>query len=223
MQTEINERGPEISEQEVEIFIDKLLYLARGARICVLAGSLPPGVDQHIYAELITELRKLNVFTVVDTDGEVLRQAVRAEPNLVSPNVLEAEELVGHEFNDEADREQSMQEIIELGANEAIITLPDGCVAQLHKEGGEQLYRANIETREPLATVGSGDAFIAGYVAAYYAAKDPVECLRFGVACGTESVQHYGAGVFDPQAAKQLIDEVSVQELESSGVTGVDS
>ena len=31
--------------------------------------------------------------------------AVRAEPQVVSPNVLEAEELVGHEFRDEADRQ----------------------------------------------------------------------------------------------------------------------
>ena len=30
-QTEINERGPKVTEQEVELFVDKLLYLAKGA------------------------------------------------------------------------------------------------------------------------------------------------------------------------------------------------
>ena len=54
------------------------------------------------YAQLVRELRKLDVMTVVDTDGEPLRLAVRAEPDVVSPNVVEAEELVGHEFNDDA-------------------------------------------------------------------------------------------------------------------------
>ena len=39
--TEINERGPAISEQELELFREKLLYLAQGASICVFAGSLP--------------------------------------------------------------------------------------------------------------------------------------------------------------------------------------
>src|SRR6202042_1429257 len=34
-QTEINERGPAVSEREVELFRDKLLYLARGAAIVV--------------------------------------------------------------------------------------------------------------------------------------------------------------------------------------------
>ena len=42
-QTEINERGPEVSAAEFERFTEQLVYLARGARICVLAGSVPPG------------------------------------------------------------------------------------------------------------------------------------------------------------------------------------
>ena len=42
-QTEINERGPRVTEQEIELFTDKLLYLAQGASVCVFAGSLPRG------------------------------------------------------------------------------------------------------------------------------------------------------------------------------------
>jgi len=44
---------------------------------------------------LIRELERTGVTTVIDTDGEPLRQAVRAEPDVVSPNVIEAEELWG--------------------------------------------------------------------------------------------------------------------------------
>ena len=72
--------------------------------MCVFAGSLPRDVDTDIYAGLIRELRRLGVTTIVDTDGDPLRRAVRAEPDVISPNVLEAEELVGHEFNDDEDR-----------------------------------------------------------------------------------------------------------------------
>ena len=115
-QTEINERGPEVTAKEVELFRDKLLYLASGAAIVVFAGSLPRGVDPDVYAELIRELHRMKVTTVVDADGEPMRQAVRAEPQVVSPNVLEAEELVGHEFRDEADRQVAVAELCELGA-----------------------------------------------------------------------------------------------------------
>src|ERR671929_2255121 len=114
-QTEINERGPSVSEQEIELFVDKLLYLCKGASMCVFAGSLPRDVDVDIYARLIREVRRLGVATIVDTDGEPLRRAVRAEPDVISPNVLEAEELVGHEFNDDDDRVHAVREMAELG------------------------------------------------------------------------------------------------------------
>ena len=124
-----------MSEREVELFKDKLVYLARGAAIVVFAGSLPRGVEPDLYASLIRELERLDVITVVDTDGEPLRQAVRAEPDLVSPNVLEAEELVGHEFASEEERLAGRLEIAALGPREAIMTLPDGCVAQVLLDG----------------------------------------------------------------------------------------
>src|SRR5918911_2808643 len=162
-QTEINERGPTVSEREVELFYDKLLYLAQGAQMCVFAGSLPRGVDSDIYARLIRELRRLGITTVLDSEGEPLRQAVRAEPTVVTPNVLEAEELVGHEFNDDEDRMVAVREMTELGAREAIMTVPDGCFAQVLEDGGPQLYRVRIEPLEPRGAVGSGDAFLAGY------------------------------------------------------------
>ena len=103
-QTEINERGPTVSEQEVELFVDKLLYLAKGASVCVFAGSLPRDVDVDVYARPDPRAASGSASTdVVDTDGDPLRRAVRAEPDVISPNVLEAEELVGHEFNDDED------------------------------------------------------------------------------------------------------------------------
>lgn len=213
-QTEINERGPAVSEQEVELFRDKLLYLARGAAIVVLAGSLPRGVEPDLYATLIRDLQRLGVTTMIDTDGDPLRHAVRAEPDVVSPNVLEAEELVGHEFSNEEERLEAVHEIVELGPKEAIVTMPDGCVAEVLIEGKHSLRRAKIEPREPIARRGSGDAFLAGYVAARYEGRSPDQCLRFGVACGAESTRRLGAGLIEPKEARRLMGDVEVGEVE---------
>ena len=49
---------------------------------------------------------------------------------MVSPNELEAEELVGHEFNDGEDRAHAVAEMSRLGPSEAIMTVADGCYAQ---------------------------------------------------------------------------------------------
>jgi 1-phosphofructokinase family hexose kinase len=213
-QTEINERGPSVSEREVELFRDKLLYLARGAAIVVFAGSLPRGVEPDIYAALIGDLARMEVTTVVDTDGEPLRQAVRAEPDVVSPNVLEAEELVGHEFAGEEERSHVVREIAALGPREAIMTLPDGCIAQVLVNGQPVLKRARIDPREPVAKSGSGDAFLAGYLAARYEGRPPDQCLRFGVACGAESTGRLGAGLIDPREARRLMGDVELSVVE---------
>src|SRR6201991_3458401 len=214
-QTEINERGPSVSNQEIDLFVDKLLYLAKGASMCVFAGSLPRNVDTDLYARLIRELKRLGVVTIVDTDGDPLRRAVRAEPDVISPNVLEAEELVGHEFNDEEDRTYAVKEMCELGAREAIMTMPDGCFARmLAHEGAEPgVYRVRVRPGaiEPRATVGSGDAFLAGFVAARYQNRSVEDALAYGVACGAESTQHLGAGLIDPDRVDRLLGEVDVE------------
>jgi len=219
-QTEINERGPSVSASEVELFRDKLLYLARGAAIVVFAGSLPRGVEPDLYATLVRELERLDVVTVVDTDGEPLRQAVRAEPDVVSPNVLEAEELVGHEFATEEERSLAVGEIAALGPHEAIMTLPDGCFAQVLIDGRARLKRARIEPREPIAKRGSGDAFLAGYLAARYEGRAPDQCLRFGVACGAESTARFGAGLIDAREARRLMGDVELSVVESPAEVG---
>jgi 1-phosphofructokinase family hexose kinase len=214
LHTEINERGPAVSPQELELFREKLLYLAKGASMCVFAGSLPRGVEPDVYAGLIREVKKLGVTTIVDTDGEPLRLSVRAEPDVISPNELEAEELVGHEFNDVNDRAQAVAEMVRIGSAEAIMTVPDGCYAQVQEEGAPALLRVWVEEQEARSSIGSGDAFLAGYVAARYACRSAVECLRYGVACGAESTQHFGAGLLDPVKVDRLLVEVVAQRLE---------
>jgi 1-phosphofructokinase family hexose kinase len=212
--TEINERGPSVSFHELELFREKLLYLAKGASICVFAGSLPRGIEAGVYAGLIRELKRLGVVTIVDTDGEPLRLATRAEPDVISPNELEAEELVGHEFNDADDRTQAVAEMVRLGAREAVMTLPDGCYASVLEDGGHALYRVRVEEQEAHSRIGSGDAFLAGYVAARYQGENAVECLRFGVACGAESIQHVGAGILEPARVERLLSVVEAERLQ---------
>jgi 1-phosphofructokinase family hexose kinase len=216
-QTEINERGPAITEAELELFVDKLLYLAKGAGVCVFSGSLPRGVDSDVYARLIQELHKLGVTTVLDSEGDAMLLGTRAEPTVVSPNELEAEELVGHEFSDDQDRLTGLEEVTNLGPREAIMTLGSGCIG-LIGEPDPQLYRVTLDPLEPVSAVGSGDAFLAGYVAARYSGRSPEDCLRFAVACGAESTQHFGAGVLDPREVDRLLPEVRVETIEHPAI-----
>ncbi|MEZ5156501.1 MAG: 1-phosphofructokinase family hexose kinase [Solirubrobacterales bacterium] len=212
-QTEINERGPNVSPADLERFTERLLYLAGGAEFCVIAGSLPPGSEPDQYASLIAGLRAAGVPTLLDTDGEPMRVGLRAQPSVVVPNVVEAEEAVGYEFTEREDLFSAVDGLVGMGAEEAIITTPSGCVALVGEGAARTHYEATIEPLATVASVGSGDAFLAGFVAARRAGHPIEDCLAYGVACGAESTQHLGAGTIDGPEAAKLIDRVSVERL----------
>jgi 1-phosphofructokinase family hexose kinase len=213
-QTEINERGPAVSPEEVKALFDRIGYLASGAKICVLAGSVPPGAGDDLYARLVDDLSRRGVPVVLDAEGEAMLAGVRAGASMVTPNETEAEELVGQEFADNSDIAQGLRELVRLGASEAAITRPDGCVAAVGEGASRRLLEVHTEPLEPVSTVGSGDAFVAGYVAARYEGRTAEECLAYGVACGAESTQHFGAGTVDRNQVERLLGEVSVHDLE---------
>jgi len=213
-QTEINERGPAVSPEEVEAFVRRVGYLADGAKLCVLAGSLPPGAGEDLYARLVKDLGERGVPVVLDAEGSAMLAGLRAGASVVTPNEREAEELVGQEFADRADLIQGLAELVRLGAGEAAITRPDGCVAVIGSGSEQRFLEVRTEPLDPVSTVGSGDAFLAGYVAARYDGKEADECLAYGVACGAESTQHFGAGTVDRNQVERLLGEVHVQDLE---------
>jgi 1-phosphofructokinase/tagatose 6-phosphate kinase len=113
----------------------------------------------------------------------------------------------------------------ELGAREAIMTMTDGVFARMLPHNGASephVYRVRVRggAIEPRATVGSGDAFLAGFVAARYQGKPMEDSLRFGVACGAESTQHLGAGLVDPERVERLLGEVEVEHLSAAPAGG---
>lgn len=215
-QTEINEYGPSVQAAELDVLLDKIRYLSRGADVFVLAGSLPRDVPSDYYERLLRELRRDKIVTAVDASGPALRAALTAEPGVVSPNVREAEEIVGHEFGDEDDMVAGAVTLAQMGAETALIHHEDGCVASIRTEAGKRgrTYRAHLPRRtDVVSTVGSGDAFLAGYLSARYGHQPPKAALALAVACGAANTQRFGAGVFDPADVESLMRRVDVEQL----------
>ena len=200
--------------KQLEILRDKLAYLCQGAEFLVLAGSLPRGVEPGFYGELIREANRRGVATILDAEGEALRLGIEAEPHLVSPNMREAEGLVGHEFSDSEDLAGGLDEIAELGARNVLITLETGCYALLREDRDEMRLRADAPIVEAVSTVGAGDTLLAGFVAARLAGRTFEESVRAGVGAGAASVLEAGPGRFDPREAGRLTSLVTLERLE---------
>lgn len=212
--TEINEWGPAVRPEELEMLLEKLTYLAQGADAVVFAGSLPRDVDEAFYEEAIRAINRQGVTTVLDSEGQPLRLGVQSEPYLVSPNQNEAEGLVGQEFNEDEDFILGLEAIAERGARNVLITQESGCFALLRQERTAHRYRVRAPSIEPVSAVGSGDVLLAAFLAAYLKGESPENALRAAVATGTASTLEVGAGRFDQREADRLASAVEVSKLE---------
>jgi 1-phosphofructokinase/tagatose 6-phosphate kinase len=211
--TEINEWGPSVRPEELEMLLEKLRYLTQDAAFVVFAGSLPRDVPMDFYGEATRELARRHVATVLDSEGEPLRLGVEAEPFLVSPNQIEAEGLVGQEFHDEEDFRLALDGIADMGARNVLITTEQGALALLREERDVRRFRATAPRLDPVSAVGAGDVLLAGFLAARHAGRTNEEALRAAVAAGAASTLEVGAGRFDPRQAGRLQAGVELQEL----------
>jgi 1-phosphofructokinase family hexose kinase len=212
--TEINEWGPAVTAEELEMLFEKLYYLSRGASMVVFAGSLPRDVEPHFYAEAIRDLTRRGVQCVLDSEGEPLRLGVDAEPALVSPNQHEAEALVGQEFSEDEDYLMALDAIAELGARNVLISEPSGCYALVREDRQTRRFHAVAPRVEPVSVVGAGDVLLAGYLAARFSEQPVDDALRGAVAAATASTLEVGAGRFDLREASRLQGGVQVRNIE---------
>src|SRR5207302_3091165 len=125
--------------------------------------------------------------TVLDAEGEPLRLGVEAEPELVTPNQLEAEALVGQELSDDDDFVLALDTIAELGARNVLVKHERGVFAQLRREkerGRPMRFRAGAPAVEVVSPVGAGSVLLAAFIAARLERTPPDEALRRAVAAG---------------------------------------
>jgi 1-phosphofructokinase family hexose kinase len=211
--TEINEWGPAVKPEELEMLREKLAYLSQGADLVVFAGSLPRDVDDDFYAEAIHDLARRHIPSALDCDAEPLRLGVEAGPFLVSPNQREAEGLVGQEFHDDEDFQMGLEQIAEMGVRNVLITTEFGCYALLREKHSTRRYRVEAPHVEPVSAVGAGDTLLAAFIAAHVAGRSREDALRAGVAAGAASTLELGAGSFDPRQAARFQSGVKLTEL----------
>ena len=208
-QTEINERGPEVSPDEAREFARRLEFLMQYATAVVFAGSLPANLDEAYLASLVQKARDRGLYTVVDAPPTVLKAALKEAPSLVSPNQHEAESAAGFDFIEEGDFLRGLRRLVELGARGACITSSSG-YSYLTADGG--VVSARAPEVEALSTIGSGDAYLAGILAGILHRKlSPVEAVRLAAGCAAANAETLGAGVFEARRAEELAQAVGVE------------
>lgn len=209
VQTEINEHGPSITQEEAREFTRRLGFLMEYATAVVFAGSLPSGLEEAFLADLVRRSRERGLFTVVDSTPQVLKAALKANPSLVSPNQSEAESLAGFDFIEEDDFSRGTARLVELGAEQSCITSPEGHSYMTAEEGVISAHAPRVEAR---STIGSGDAYLAGLLTGMlHRELSAVDSMKLAAGCAAANAETLGAGHFEARHAEELAEDVRVE------------
>lgn len=203
--------GSALHRAEWEACLDKLATLPDKPKIVVASGSIPPGVPEDFFARVARCAKKFGAKMVLDTSGAGLKAALAEGVTLIKPNLVELGEFVGEPLNDDADCIAAARKLIADKRVEAVaLTLGENGALLITGNGA---WRAAPMQIEVVSTVGAGDSFLGGMVAAV-AAGEPLErAFRMGVAAGSAAVMSPGTELCHEEDVRRLLDEVRISEV----------
>ena len=183
-ETEINGKGPVVSSAAIEKLCEKLKSLKEGDYL-VLAGSVPAGMSQGIYLDILDMMAGRGVNMVVDATGDLLLKALKAKPFLVKPNNFELAEIFGVEILTKEDAALYSKKLQEKGAGNVLCSMA-GEGAVLVTETGE-VITSGVPEGKVKNSVGAGDSMLAGFIAGWMKSGDYKEALKLGICAGSAS------------------------------------
>jgi 1-phosphofructokinase len=184
--TKLNESGPTLSDAEGQALLEAAYTRARPDGWVAGCGSLPGGLTDDFYAQLVEAGHRSGAQVVIDTSGPSLIKALAAEPDLIKPNADELADAVGGTLATIGDVINAAQELRTRGAKAVLASLgADG--ALLIDASGAVHGTAPVDN--VVSTVGAGDALLAGYLSA---TGDPAGAFIAALTWGAAAVQHHG-------------------------------
>jgi len=207
----VNEKGPAVPPEKQAELLSKVETLAKPGDWWVLAGSLPPGVPDDFYAQIIRLLNRHGAKTLLDTIGEPLRLGCQEKPYLVKPNTEEARALTGLPMDSLEEVAQAAAAVRGLGAENVVISM--GKAGALLQTGPSTwlVHSPTIVEKNP---IGAGDSMVGGLVWALTANYPMKEALGWGVASGAATASLSGTEVGSSQLIESLYTQVRYEPVE---------
>ncbi len=199
--TVLNEPGPPVTGAEWDLLTATVGGLAAHADAVVIAGSLPAGVDQEMWSDLIAV--SLPAPTLVDTSGSPLLWAAQAGATVVKSNRSEAEQATGQVGVDDA-----AATLLQLGARHVVITDGARGLGYFTADSAVWAHCAAAVQGNP---TGAGDAASAALAINYQ--RGPEAALSEAAAVAAASLLQELAGAVDPDDVARLRGHVTVAQV----------
>lgn len=182
--TEINGQGPHIDSSHIEQLMNRLRRLESGD-VLVLAGSIPAGISDNIYKDIMDMLKDKGVQIVVDATSRLLTNVLEYNPFFIKPNQHELGDIFNVTLNTQEEVIPYALELKKMGAVNVCVSM-GGKGAILVADDGN-VYKAKAPDGILKNSVGAGDSLVAGFLSGWIEKKDYEYAFRKGVATGSAS------------------------------------
>lgn len=209
MLTEVNDVGEAVGEEKTRELLGVLAPLSARSAVTVISGGLPKGVSADYYESLFKTVDK-NSIRIADTSGEKLLAALRAEVDLIKPNLDEMQSTLGREFADKDDLLAGCKELLDKGAKNVLVSL--GKKGAIITNGSRHFYCKSMNVAVN-STVGAGDGMVAAVAMQMEQGAPLDEILRAGVAAGTATVTTVGQISFTKEKYEEVYKSLTVKEI----------
>lgn len=205
--TELVECGPFITDDQVYLFWLEFIRLLDKATAVCLSGSWPITPDEIGYPEFIVAAKKKGIKTFVDCSEKYLSAAVKVNPYCIHIN------------NDEGAKvfhENSPLKIASKALEKCELVAVTSGADGLHLANKNHYYiHATCRLSNVISAVGSGDALMAGLIAADRRSYDLFETAKLAVACGAANCIREELGFFYQEDVETLFSEIELATIES--------
>ncbi|AQU82848.1 MULTISPECIES: 1-phosphofructokinase [unclassified Halomonas] len=218
--TDINSPGMPITPAHITALrdtLDGIFQHTAAPQAVVVAGSLPPGMDQLLFAELLATLKGYGVPLWIDTSGPALLTAIAAQPAAVKPNETELAEWAGSELDSDQQRQAAAERLHASGIEHALISAGADGVLWVSQQG---IWHSIPPTVTATNTVCAGDTFVAGMLHGLLSGLPPQDTLRFATALSAEAVRHVGVGTPHADDFDSLQQHTRVRRLDDTITEG---
>ncbi|WP_225047319.1 1-phosphofructokinase [Lacticaseibacillus kribbianus] len=208
-ETELNAPGPTISEAEATAFRTDLAARLAPGDVVVMAGSLPNGLPQTFYRDLIPVIQAAHAEFVIDTTGQALLDTLADHPLVVKPNHHELAALFGDaEYQDVAAIVAAGRKLLALGAQHVLVSMAGKGALMITKD---KAYHGNVAKDTVVNSVGAGDSMLAGFTGTLATTGDALEAFKQGLACGSATA--FSKDLADRAKIDQVYRTITMEEV----------
>lgn len=206
----VNETGPHVPSGAIEEMIEKAGKYANPGDIWVVAGSIPPGVPEDFYANLIRMLKAKGVQVVFDATAVPYNLGIKEIPWLLYPEVTEAERLVGFEIKNFDMAKRAAMSFLQQGIEYVALMLENGGVLLSSKS---LMVMASPIKVPVLRVTGARGALCAGLVDGFVRGLDLVEIARRAAAFRAAYISSKDYTTIQQEYFLELIPRVEIRSV----------